>query len=301
MALTGLKSLISGLYRKVHEQSNAISKQEEHVDFLNDAASLIDIELATGVTIHAEAVRLQDERHALEGLTYQLDVALDSWRGADENRSWPGFNNRQMGLSTAGSAHSEPLPVRMEQTPPESKRETYVFDNLLYNPKVGASAKYTLNWMKRKRSPKAHPAQLARGADWYCEGDEFHESHPWAEEREQLAELERREQAAIRTRSPGTWGGNGSGLRARRSFGQEVSMEPPRRKFRPFPDEPKFNDQDYDPYFWEKNQRPGNMWAPRLACAPCYQEDQISPKTVSRPQLSSGDEGMLPWPQVYEY
>ncbi|GAB1316165.1 hypothetical protein MFIFM68171_06375 [Madurella fahalii] len=250
------------------DQRRAVETQEMDIQLLQEADTIVDVEQLTGITMQEEAKKLTTVRHIMDDLHCELDESIDSWgrlsleERREEQLPWPKFPEPPTAPALAPARGQRPLAPAEDRTP----RVT--------DPSVGTKARYVEQWNRWAGSPTVHnpAAALGKQTPW------------WMKEQTQYALSKRPEEDQLEGSAAMAQFNRGYvvGL----SFAREIKNARQRRTY-PEPryraarnsSEDIFLDEDYDPLFWQKNLRPGNIWTgpPRFQIP---EEDNISPRTV---------------------
>lgn len=303
MAARHVLNLIKGLYQRSMDQQKVTESREESVQFLHEANTFVDVERLTGVAMHEEAQQLATARSTLDNLHTQLREAIASWNRVtpsakcDKELPWPQF---------PGPPPASPQPTS-EQQVVEHKNHGRFRPLKLTDPAIGTTARYTQQWESWLQAPKidcpSATLSLSRSTPWWMqERDHYGLLQPL--EQDQLEDSARAARLS-RTCTPAP---------QRQSFAREVrrahqqqqqqkqqQLVHPTLPLLPVPESGASHpdrgarscsadiwlDEDFDPYFWQKHLRPGNVWTnpsrQRLS-----EEDNISPRTRSHSVVGAG-------------
>ncbi|KAK4112942.1 hypothetical protein N656DRAFT_84025 [Canariomyces notabilis] len=160
------------------------------------------------------------------------------------------------------------------------------------DPAVGTEARYTLQWEQWLKSPKVGV---------YTPAITPHAQTPWwGNNRTHYGLLQPQEQARLeRPAFAAQFARDGTYPPGRSRFAQQVRSPRPRS---PLPmsrpvryarscSQDIYDDPEYEPEFWARNLRPGNIWTdpPRF---PVRDQDNVSPRTVLEPQAHNWNRGV---------
>jgi hypothetical protein len=300
MAAT-LVNCIKFIYQALTQQQNVANDQEESVHFLQEANLFLDVERLTGVTMEQETEQLDTTRGILDDLNAQLGQAINLWNQLtcreqhQEELPWPEF----------------PLPRSPKPSVEEfalltdSQHEVNTAPDLA-DPAVGVHTRHQVKWKNWTEAPTIHdPASLdlSRPTRWWMENKD-HYALCQPSEQGQLEGAARVAQFN-RAHAPAPAFGPAPALMQYPSFAQEVRQAQYRQHY-PFPlplpppdgaypafrraralSQDSWVDEDYDPEFWQKNLRPGNIWTD-LPRHPVPEDDELSPRTVPERKLQVG-------------
>ncbi|KAK4034861.1 hypothetical protein C8A01DRAFT_18405 [Parachaetomium inaequale] len=323
MAAT-LLNCIKIIYQALTQQQKVVNDQEESVHFLQQANLFLDVERLTGVTMEHEIEHLDTTRGILDDLNVRLGQAINLWGQLNSREPhqdelpWPEF---------PGPRSPEPS-VEDLVLPTDSQPNTA--PNLA-DPAVGAQTRHQVKWQNWTEAPTIHdPASLdlSRPTRWWMEKKDHYALCQPSEQ----CQLEGAARAAQFNRAypPAAALASAPALVQYPSFAQEVRQAQYRQycpSALPLPplhgahlsysrraraDSLDFwLDEDFDPEFWQKNLRPGNIWTD-LPRHPVPEDDELSPRTVPEknlklqvggtspssyfPSMQRRDFGGLAWP-----
>ncbi|KAH6842633.1 hypothetical protein B0I37DRAFT_436306 [Chaetomium sp. MPI-CAGE-AT-0009] len=284
---TALLGRIKGLYHSIGQLSKVVDDQKESLEFLQQANAFVDVHGVTGVTLEEEAEQLGTACGVLDDLDDQLGQAIVLWSRLtideieQEELPWPRF----------------PEPNPNPESPEPSVKEFEIPRPQRKVPFLGDPAWKA--WTEARTIPGLATVDLSRGLPWWMHDRNHYGSCRPSEQ----AQLESSANAVQfirkhvpRPRAP-AFAPRPSGIQFQ-SFAQEVMQaqdrqyHPPALPFQPAPgmqlsytrtarasSADFWLDEDYDPNFWQKNLRPGNIWIdpPRY---PVPEADSVSPRTV---------------------
>ncbi|KAK3682278.1 hypothetical protein B0T22DRAFT_521464 [Podospora appendiculata] len=195
-------------------------------------------------------------RQIQEQLAAELDRAITSWGGLFAHENGPGYGHpSDVGSPTAPQPHQETASGSASQH----------FNSLTPQAQISQIPFHSA------AQPTANPAifELSYLTPW------------WMSKQNEYALLDAQEQALLE-RSARAASDNRCRPTGFQPVRQEVTSKEPNPSvqpspFRPMPDI-EFVDEYYDPHFWEKNLRPGNIWTnpPRTV----YTDEPVSPRTI---------------------
>jgi hypothetical protein len=266
---------------------------------MQEADVFIDIPQLTGVTLEEEAEQLETAHGVLDDLNNRLRRAIALWgqlplnKKEREKLSWPQLPRPDLvPESLEPPAEEFELPRRPQRTIPN-----------LADPDVGSYARYTQKWdtwTKGQTVRGLETIHRPRGVAWWMQ-DRNHYGLCQPLEQAQLENSANAVQFS-RTYAPPprapTYAPAPTSIYSR-SFTQEV-RQAQNRQYQPLvpPLPPLYGvelsyrrgranssdfwlDEDFEPDFWQKNLRPGNIWTdpPRY---PIPESDPLSPKTIPK-------------------
>ncbi|KAK3292353.1 uncharacterized protein B0H64DRAFT_376899 [Chaetomium fimeti] len=278
---TALLGRIKGLYHSVAQQSKVVDNQEDSVKFLKEADDFIDVHQVTGVTVEEEVEQLGTACEVLDDLDDRLGQAIALWSQLtineveQEELPWPRF------------PEPNPNPEPPRPVVKEFKRARRPQRKIRYKQQWRA-------WTEARTIPGLITVDLSRGLPWWMHD----RNHYGLCKPSEQAQLERSANAVQFSRTyapprpvPVSYGPPASAV-PRRSFVQDVREAQDRQYFLPgrnlqlsytrtarASSADFWLDDDYDPEFWQKNLRPGNIWTdpPRY---PNSEGELVSPRTV---------------------
>ncbi|KAK4237319.1 hypothetical protein C8A03DRAFT_44816 [Achaetomium macrosporum] len=271
MATRAALRLLRSLHRAVKQQQQVVEQQEESVKFLLEAN---------------ETEQLEASRDILSDLNAQLHWAIDSWR--------------ELALGEEGLEHlpwspspSTPLP----QPPFQEQQPSPVSENRraasLSDPAVGTEARYTQqwdDWVHAPTIPGLSTIELPQTTPWWMqERDHYGLCHP--HEQGQIESVARAAQLN-RAYYAEPYVGHYQPVAQEPTNPWYQQCQPPALPLPPVPERSLTHfrparansndfwlDKEFDPFFWQKNLRPGNIWTnpPRY---PVPEEENMSPRTI---------------------
>ncbi|KAK3303132.1 uncharacterized protein B0T15DRAFT_513342 [Chaetomium strumarium] len=287
MATKAALCLIRALRRAVKQQQQVVEQQEESVKFLVEANAFLDVEQLTGSTIQKEAEKLQTSQDILNDLDAQLRWAIDSWKdmvSAEDGGEHP--------LWTPSPSAPMPQPPLEEQRLPAVSENSR--DLSLSDPAVGALALYTQkwdNWLQAPTIPGLRTLESSLTAPWWVQKqDHYGLCHPQEqgqiESAARVAQMNRGYYAEPHA-SPyqsgaqqlrGTWYQRYNPAALPLTTVSECGLthfRPARANSTEF-----WLDKEFDPFFWQKNLRPGNIWTQLSRYPTPDEEDNVSPRAL---------------------
>lgn len=290
---TVLLGLIKGLYHSVGQQREVVEDQKASLEFLKMAHVLID------ATLEEEAEQLETAHGILDDLDDRLGQAISLWsqlptsEKEQEELPWPQF------------PEPNPEPESRRATVPRFKtpRHPKQAKPSLSDPAVGSEARYTQQWnvwTEGRTVPFLATIHRPRGVSWWMQ----EKNHYGLCQPLEQTQLENSADAVqfSRTYAPPPHAPTVAPTPAsmyNQSFAQQVRQAQNRQYQLPAPPLPPLYgvqlsfrraranssdfwlDEDFEPDFWQKNLRPGNIWTdpPRY---PVPKSDPVSPKTIPR-------------------
>lgn len=301
MAASALLGLITDLYKSLTWQQQVVSKQEETVQIFREADPILDMERLTGSTTEEETLLLGDARGILGDLNAQLGQAIRVWNHMAPDRNTQEKLRRQQFPDTLSShrpAGNSGAPVHLSRRRPEYR-----------DPAVGARARYmqpagNQTTSQRIQDPRIlNLPQVPASSAW------------WMQERTHYGLCQPQEQGQLET--------SARFAQSNRAYATPPPPPPPLPAWYPYPtqqvssqawpqhprprlaslESPGFSephvrparassedfwdDPMFDPCFWQKNLRPGNIWIDRPH-HPGHRDEPVSPRAVVFPDGTSG-------------
>lgn len=274
MAARLVVNLISGICDAMTEQQRTVDTQAEDIQFLQEADTIVDVEHLTGISMQEEAEKLAVARHIMDDLHSHLNESIDSWNrlSVEERREeqvpWPQVSGSPSAPPPAPAKEQRPLAAIGDRRP------------RITDPSVGTKARYIEQWNRWVESPKVHCPATTLGKPWWMQ-EQTHYALSQQPEEDQLEGS-----AAVAQINRGYATELSFAREIRNTSHRRARPAPPYRVARSSSDD-IFLDEDYDPLFWQKNLRPGNIWTdpPRF---PIPEEDNISPRTIPRSLTGRG-------------
>jgi hypothetical protein len=287
---------ITSLYQTLIQQEKLVEDHEDSVLFLLEANVFVDVEQLTGVTMQEEIEQLDDVRGILADLYARLGWAINEWGDA----AWA-----QLTMSTTsssgmdqGQTEQSPSPelVVDEQAASVSRNNNAPH---LDDPNVGTQSRHAQQWENWTAAPTIdNPSKTDLSQPtapwWMQDNDHYGLCQP-----HEQAQLETSARAAHSSRAHAP----APAPPQYRSFAREVRQAQHRRfvsSALPVPPAPGvylsysrparscsddfWLDEEYQPEFWQKNLRPGDIWTGAPARYPLPEDDDLSPRSVSVPR-----------------
>ena len=286
------RNLPKRLYKAAVEQRKVVCVHTEDVEFLQEADTLIDVELATGITMAEERRKLLAERFIQADLDSRLNQAIASW----EKLAGRHYSEEDLRDQTP-----EPSVISCDSFPlraPTRRQPSVDIDD----PKVGTKARYEEQYKLWLTSPKVYPpnTELVRAEPPPPPSPSlFDRVTPWwMSEEDQLAnvsqsEIKQLEAAALSAGRNRPYGRPGYVAPMDKHYAHDLATRTAvaDRSFR----ESLLNgdlDPSFEPEFWQSRlERRGDIFAPRftalqgeeyMSYAPGDREP-ISPRTLPPP------------------
>jgi hypothetical protein len=287
MATKAALCLIRALQRAVKQQQQTVEQQAESVKFLLEANVLLDVERLTGITIQKEAEELETSQDILNDLYGQLCFAIDSWKDLTfgeeglEYLEYPPWTPSPSASMAPQSVEEQFLPAASENSRIPS----------LSDPAVCAQVRYKQQWDDWVHAPTIPGLSTLEWSQttpgWMQEQNHFGLCHPHEQGQiESVVKVTQMNRAYYAgPHAPpyhsgaqelrGAWyqhdgpsalplsGVSESGL---------THFRPARANSVDF-----WFDEEFDPFFWQKNLRPGNIWT-KVSRYPTPEEDNVSPR-----------------------
>lgn len=289
-------NLIIRLFKAVTQQQKVVEDQEDSVQFRQEANVFVDVDRLTGITMQEETEQLCGARGILADLNARLSKAIAAWGDAAWNQLTSSETDDEEEPWSEDPIASSPQPVVEEQPAPLSRTKNVPHPS---DPTVSARARHVQQWTDWTQAPTIHnPSRLdlsqPASTPWWMQ-DRTHYGLCQPTEQGQLESAARAAQfnrAHPPAPAPARY----------RSFPQEVRQTQKRRFLSsavPAPPAPGVHlsysrparscsddfwlDEQYDPDFWQKNLRPGDIWTDAPARYPIPPEDNLSPRSVYVP------------------
>ncbi|KAL2187115.1 hypothetical protein L209DRAFT_752982 [Thermothelomyces heterothallicus CBS 203.75] len=293
---------IQGLYQSLTRQQEVVAHQEEAVQTLQEANVFVDVERLTGISMEEETRQLQTTCGILDDLNTRLCEAIDLWSKVSfDDGSCEELTQTQ--ASVAQSPSPNPPAEELKELLRRPKCQHFTPPSL-GDPAVGTQSRYQTQWKNWTKAPAIQdPASLilSRPTRW------------WMEERSHYALCQSSEQAQLESSADAVRFHRAYNhatlpvvaLPAPVQYYQSSAREVSQAAYYPYDPSaltppPLQGDQlsklsygrraredsvdfwlddDYDPDFWQKNLRPGNIWTdpPRR---PVPDDDPVSPRAV---------------------
>jgi hypothetical protein len=255
MAARSVLNLITRLYKVIMDQQKVVEIQEENVEFLHEANAVVDVDRLVGLTVQEKTKQLGTTRAVLDDLNTQLEEAIASW-----SRLAP-YERRQKQLPWPHFPGYPPQEPATEKTPLRlSGNDSRFCAPKLVDPTVGTRARYVRQWKSWLEAPKINnPSTL----------DLSHNSRWWMQEQDHYGLLQPNEQGQLENAARAAQFHRVHAPAQHQSFAQDVrnaqqrqsfqSSLPPNHRNARRCSEDFWLDEDFDPKFWMKNLRPGNI------------------------------------------
>lgn len=296
---TALLGRIKSLYRSVSQQRKVVETQRDSLEFMQEANVFIDVPRLTGVTLEEESGQLEIAHGVLDNLNARLGRAIALWGQLPLNQkdreelSWPRLPEPDLEPESLEPPVQEfELPRRPQQNIPS-----------LADPQVGSVARYTQPWgiyTEAQTGPGFTTRYPPRGvASWVQD-----RNHHGLRQPSEQTRLENSANAVqfSRTYAPPPRAPTYAPAPAAtypQSFTEQVRQAQSRQHHQAVPPLPPLYgvelsyrrgrenssdfwlDDDFEPDFWQKNLRPGNIWTdpPRYPIPPSI---PVSPKTIPK-------------------
>jgi hypothetical protein len=282
-------NLITSLYQAVTQQQKVVGDHESSVLFLQEANVFVDVEQLTGATMRDEIEQLGGARDILADLYTQLRCAIKEWGDA----AWPDLTTSSGEMDQGQTDHTPSPELDRDKQAASASRNAPRLDD----PNVGTQSRHVQQWENWKAAPTIHnPSKIDLSqptAPW------------WMQDSDHYGLCQPREQARLETsaRLAQSSRAHAPTLPQYRSFAREVRQTQHRRFLSsavPAPPAPGVHlsysrparscsddfwlDEEYEPDFWQRNLRPGDIWTGAPARYPVTGDDDLSPRSVPVPR-----------------
>ena len=282
---------VASLYQAVTQQKKVVEDHEGSVLFLQEANVLVDVEQLTGTTMQEEMEQLDGARGILADLYTQLGSAIKEWGDA----AWAELTTSSGKMDQGQTEHTPSSKLDRDEQAASASRNNNA--PRLDDPNVGTQSRHMQQWENWTAAPTIHnPSKIDLSqptAPW------------WMQDNDHYGLCQPREQAQLETSARAAQSSRSHALAPPQyqSFAREV-RQTQRRRFLssavPAPPAPgvhlSYNrparscsddfwlDEEYEPDFWQKNLRPGDIWTGAPARYPVPGDDDLSPLGVPVPR-----------------
>jgi hypothetical protein len=285
---------ITSLYQALTQQEKLVEDHEDIVLFLQEANVFVDVEQLTGATMQEEIEQLADVRGILADLYARLGWAINEWGDA----AWAQLATSSGGVDQ-GQTEQSPSPELAvdEQAASVSRNNNNNNAPHLDDSNVGTLSRHAQQWENWTAAPTINnPSKTDLSQPtapwWMQDNDHYGLCQP-----HEQAQLETSARAAHSSRA------HAPAPPQYLSFAREVRQAQHRRFLSsavPAPPAPDvylsysrparscsgdfWLDEEYQPDFWQKNLRPGDIWTGAPARYPVPEDDGLSPRSVPVPR-----------------